>query len=409
MRFPDFLRENSSWLAAGAVMTLSTGFGQTFFISIYAPHFRAAFDLSHGQWGAIYMTATLASAVALTQAGRLADIMRARTLALAVIALFALVAVGIASVGSALMLGVLVFGLRFCGQGMLSHVALVAMGKWFRAGRARAVAVAHLGFSAAEATLPAGALLLIPLIGWRESWLIVAAALVLVSAPLILWLLRAERSPRQAAEAQGGPGLMGRHWTRVEMLRHWLFWALLPGVAAPSWVGTVIFFQIAPLTAEKGWDMLSYAALAYPAYSVATIAASFAFGVLADRRGATTLMPVFPLLWAAACLALGVAGGLGAGVAALAVAGVASGCVGIVAGALFAELYGARHLGGVKALFVAVSVLASAVGPGVSGLLLDLGVGFGDQLFGMAAYLVAAAAGFEILRRRLVAMAAAAY
>ena len=134
MSFLTFLRGNALWLGAGALMAGSTGFGQTFFISLYAGQWRDEFGLSHGDWGAIYMAATLTSAVVLTQAGRLIDVWRARTVALAVLIAFALICVGVANVTTWWMLAGLVFGLRFCGQGMLSHLAVTAMGKWFEPG-----------------------------------------------------------------------------------------------------------------------------------------------------------------------------------------------------------------------------------------------------------------------------------
>lgn len=383
-------------------MAGATGFGQTFFISLFAGVWREEFGLSHGDWGAIYMGATLLSAFVLVQAGRLVDAFRARTVALIVIGAFALVCVAVANVTSWWMLAIAVFGLRFCGQGMLSHVSVVAMGKWFKANRARAVAVATLGYSVGEAVLPVAALSVLALIGWRASWLVAAAALVFVVAPLLFWLLLKERSPRSMAAATVSPGLEERHWTRGEMLRHWGFWALMPGLLAPSWIGTVVFFQIVHVTEIKAWDILAYAALAYPAYSVVTVAASFLFGWAADQWGARGLLPIYLLGWAAGVALLGGADGLWIGVLALAIAGIGSGGVTIVHGALFAELYGTRSLGGIKAIATAIMVFASAVGPGVSGALLDAGVGFEVQCFGMAAYLVVVSIWFVFVSRRLV-------
>lgn len=398
--FAPFLIGNARWLGAGALMAGSTGFGQTFFISLYAGEWRQEFGLSHGDWGAIYMAATLTSAAVITQAGRLADYWRARTLALIILAAFALICVGIAGVTSWWMLCALVFGLRFCGQGMLSHLAVTAMARWFRANRARAVATASFGFSLGEAILPAAALTVIAAFGWRVSWLIAAAFLIMIVAPLLAWLLRRERSPKAMTEAVVSPGMDGRHWTRREMTRHWAFWALMPGLMGPSWIGTTIFFQIIHLTEIKGWAAIDYAAFAYPAYSVVTVLASFAFGWAADRTSALRLLPVYLLGWAAGAALVGGAAALWTGVLALAVAGVGSGGVTVVHGAIFAELYGTRWLGGIKAISAAVMVLASALGPGVSGALIDAGVGFETQCYAMAAYLVVVSIWFAAFARR---------
>ena len=50
----DFLTRNAPWLGAGAMLTLLSSFGQTFFISIFAGEIRADFGLSHAAWGGIY-------------------------------------------------------------------------------------------------------------------------------------------------------------------------------------------------------------------------------------------------------------------------------------------------------------------------------------------------------------------
>lgn len=404
----EFFRNNARWLSAGALMALSTGFGQTFFISIYAGVFRAEFGLSNGDWGLMYMVATLCSAAALTQTGKLSDIMRARTLAMIVIAAFVMVCIGVALAPVWWALIPLVFGLRFCGQGMLSHLAVTSMAKWFRAGRAKAVATASLGFSISEAALPALALLLIGLVGWRMSWLLAAVFLALCVAPLLWWLLKAERSPQVMSAETASPGIGNRHWTRGEMARGWLFWALLPGVIGPSWIGTTVFFQVVHLTDVKGWDIVAYAGLAYPVYSITTIIASFAFGAIADRTGVVRLLPVFLIGWALACVVLSLAGGLAGGVLALAIGGIGSGGVTVVNGALFAELYGTRWLGGIRAITAAAMVLGSAVGPGVSGVLLDAGMAFDAQLWGMAGYMGAVSVFYVWVARRASALLAQA-
>ena len=80
MGFARFLIDNARWLAAGALLTFMSGFGQTFFISIFAGEIRAEFGLSHGEWGAIYALGTTASAIVMIWAGGLADGLRARVL-----------------------------------------------------------------------------------------------------------------------------------------------------------------------------------------------------------------------------------------------------------------------------------------------------------------------------------------
>src|SRR5690606_24722764 len=148
---PNALRAELRWLSAGFLLTLSSGFGQTYFIGLFAGELKGELAITDGQFGALYTAATLASAALLTWAGKLADRFSVRALGIGVLAGFALTSLGMAAVTSAAALGFALFGLRFFGQGMLSHVAMTAMGRWFERKRGRAVAITALGFPAGEA------------------------------------------------------------------------------------------------------------------------------------------------------------------------------------------------------------------------------------------------------------------
>lgn len=379
-----FYRENFRWLGAGFGLSLASSFGQTFFISLFAGDIRAAYGLSDGDWGAIYTGATLASAALLFRLGGLADTMRLDRLAVAVLAGYAAAAVGMALSQSVAVLAVLVFALRFCGQGMMSHLAITSMGRWFRAHRGKAVAFAGLGFSAGEALLPALAVALAGIAGWRSAWLAVAAVLALVAAPALAWALSARRQPRGAAESHDATaGLGGRHWTRSEVLGHWTFWALLPGVLTAPFIGTVIFFQQVHIAAIKGWD-LGVMALGFPVYAALTIGASLTGGWLVDRVGAARLLPVYLLPLGAGVAVLAFAGSVEGWFMTLALCGLTQGTAQALWGALWPELYGTRNLGAVRSVATTAMVFSTAIGPGITGVLIDAGIDLSEQAPAMA-------------------------
>ena len=373
------------WLAAGALLAWSSSFGQTYFIALSAGHIQETFGLSHGGWGAIYTAGTLMSAVLLVQVGRLADRMRVRSLALITIAGFVAVCLAMAAVPHWALLILVVFGLRFCGQGMMSHLALTAMGRWFRGNRGRAVATASLGFSMGEALLPLAFVLVSGVIGWRLSWVVAAGCLVFFSAPLLYILLKEERSPQSVAEFEHSAGMGGRHWTRGEAMRHWLFWALMPGVLAPSFIVTAIFFYQVHLTGVKGWPLASYVAL-YPVYSIGAILANFIAGLLADRYGAARLLPAYMLPLGVGLLILGLSQSFWLAPVALVCVGISQGTSQAMLGSIWPEYFGTRYLGSIRAAAVAGTVFASAIGPGITGLLLDWKITFEVQCIGMAIY-----------------------
>ncbi|MHA1527917.1 MAG: MFS transporter [Alphaproteobacteria bacterium] len=399
-----FYRDNARWLMAGLMLALCSSFGQTFFISLFAGQIKATYGLSDGGWGSIYTVATLISAALLIQAGGLADTVPIRRLTLMVVALYAVVAAGMALNTSTLVLVALIAGLRFCGQGMMSHISVTTMGRWFHAHRGRAVAVAGLGFSLGEAVLPALVVALIGWIGWRLSWGAVAGVLVLGFAPLFIWLLNESRRPKGVAEIDLGSGMGGRHWRRREVLSHWLFWALMPGLLAPSFIGTSAFFHQVHISEVKGWD-LAIMTLGYPAYAALTVLSSLTCGWLVDRIGPVNLLPFFLLPMALGITVIAPGVFPGEGVASwhlmMALIGLTQGGAVALLGALWPELYGTRNLGAIKALATSAMVFSTALGPGITGVLIDAGIMFPGQTWGFALWCLLASGGFVAVRSRL--------
>lgn len=399
----QFARDNARWLSAGVLLTWSSSFGQTYFISLSAGHIREVFGLSHGEWGGIYTIGTIISAVTLVQVGWLADRLRVRTLAIFVLAGFIGMCLAMAVVSNWLALIAVIAGLRFCGQGMMSHLALTAMGRWFRAQRGRAVAIGSLGFALGEALLPMIFVAVSGWVGWRGSWLIAAASLAVFTLPVLLILLRRERTPRSIAATTDNAGLGGRHWTRREAVRHWLIWALLPGVLAPSFMITSLFFHQVHVTEIKGWQLASYVAV-YPLYSIVLVGCNLLAGIMIDRFGSARLLPTYLLPMAFGFALFGVVSDFWVAPVGLAIIAVSQGAAQALLGSIWPEYFGTRHLGAIRSLVVAFTVASSAIGPGITGWLIDAGVGFERQCLFMALYLVAACTLFIGVARAAEAM-----
>lgn len=388
---PTDLRSELRWLGGGFLLTLSSGFGQTYFIALFAGELKTALAITDGQFGTAYTLATLSSAALLTWAGKLADRFSARALGIGVLAAFALTSVGMASVASLWALGLALFGLRFLGQGMLTHVAMTAMGRWFNRKRGRAVAIAALGFPAGEAVLPLLAVALIGLVGWRGAWLGAAAALALISIPVLIALLRRERRPSgEPAGSDAARHTASRDWTRGEVLRSPMFYALLPGVLAAPLVITGLFFNQVTIAETKGWQLSSFAA-SFPVLAAMHVVSALAAGWLIDRFDARRLLPVLLLPLALATVTITFATSAHMLVPFMALIGLTQGASSTIQGALWPELFGIAHLGAIRSIVTAGVVFASAVAPGAIGVLLDAGIAIETQFFAMALYCFAAA------------------
>ncbi len=401
----SFIRNNFRWLLAGMLLTFSSSFGQTFFISVFAGEIQAAFGLSHGAWGGIYMVGTLASAAVMIWAGSLTDYFRVRQIGALTLALLAVACLAVAVAPSVWMLPFVVFLLRISGQGMASHTASVSMARWFVAARGRALAIAAFGYSIGEATLPIIFVLVMGFIGWRGSWGI-AAVIVLAIIPILIMLLKSERTPQSTASENHASGMADRHWTRSEVLRHKLFWFLLPTLLGPSAFGTAFFFHQVHLADIKGWEHLDLVSL-FPVYTGAAVISMALSGFAIDRFGSARLMPLFMIPVACGFALFAIADSILLAAIAVAGYGITTGINATLSSAFWAEFYGTRFIGSIKAMATAVMVLGSAIGPGLTGYLIDFGIDFDQQLLWISLYYLTAAvlAGIGIRSTRRMAIA----
>ena len=137
--YAAFAARNKRLLAFGALMTFSSSFGQTFFISLFAGEIRAEFSLSDGEFGLIYSVGTLLSAAALLATGPLIDRIDLRACACMVLFGLAAACTALSFSESAILLIGIVFLLRQFGQALPGHTAMTAMGRYFDDGRGKAV------------------------------------------------------------------------------------------------------------------------------------------------------------------------------------------------------------------------------------------------------------------------------
>lgn len=286
----DFLRGNARWLASGFLLTLFSSFGQTFFIGLSGNALRDTFHLSGGEFGGLYMLATLASAATLPWLGRTLDLMPGWKVVRFTMPVLALACVLIAVAPNVAALTFSLYLLRLFGQGMMTETAFTETGRWFTANRGRAMALITPGQQVGSAILPAAVVLLAQMSNdWRTGWFASAGLLLLIGLPMVLSLMRVERIS-QSNEAKGNKQPAARDWTRAEVLRDPCLYALLAGILAPSFIGTVIFFHQGYLIDLRGYDPLAFAT-AYTVMSVTTIAFGLLCGHLIDRIGALRLLP----------------------------------------------------------------------------------------------------------------------
>ena len=395
MGYIRFIIENPRFLAYGWLLSFGSSFGQTYFLGLFGNHVRTDFSLTHGDFGFYYSIATIIAGLAIAWIGKRVDEVDLRPYTLAVLGGLTVACVLMAVAEGIVLLFFCFLMLRLFGQGLMSHTATTSMARYYTEHRGKAMSFASLGMTAGEAILPIVVVFVIVWIGWRETWWVSAAIVVLFFMPVTRWLLKghtqrdANLRARMAADAASGTGdAGGRQWTRGEVMRHPRFYLQLPGVIAAPMLLTGLFFHQAHLIDAKGWSH-EWFATCFLGFAITKVIGALGIGPMIDRYGTIRLLPWFMPPMAVGMLVMGLSDHPMAAMIYMTLSGVAVGSgIGII-GAMWAEIYGVRHVGAIRAMVSAIMMFSTSLAPLGFGLMFDWGVSVDAIVIGCAAYTLA--------------------
>lgn len=377
-----FLRRYPAHVGFGFVLTFFSSLGQTFLISLYVPHILADLGLTNTVFGSLYAVATIGSSLLLMSLGGRIDYRPLPGYIYRTIAILSAASIGLGLVRHYLFLPLALLGLRFAGQGLMTHISQTVLGRYFEENRGKALSLSSLGFAVGEMVFPLLIALAIPLVGWRLSLAINGVVLLLVLLPALRAFPLDEfaepadyNSSRPRPNAQWG------------LLKDPVFWTFAPAIVLLSLTNTGFFFYQLVLAESRGWPAAWYS-LVFTGYAISRFSFGLAGGILVDRVGARRLFSFHLLPLILGLVLVGLVPARWAAVVFLFLAGVSLGSSSPIKSALFVELHGRMGLGGVRSVYTAFMVLGTALGPMIFGALLDAGVGFGPLLSGAALLLL---------------------
>lgn len=381
-----FLKQEWRFLAFGLLLAFWSSPGQTFVISLFGGELRQLFDLSHGEFGALYTGATLLSAAVLWKAGPLVDRLPLKKFAFQM----ALIMVGatalFATIQGPITLLIGIFAVRFMGQGMLNHISVTAMARRYEKERGRAVAIAGLGFPLGEAIFPPIIVLALGFYDWRFIWPAIAIFMAITLLPLISKLI----TPTQSQDGPGNAPLLAldadaRHWTRAQMLRDTRFYLIALTGLIQSALVTGLFFHQVHFISLKGWSF-EWWSLSFTIYALSGLLGGLISGVLVDIFSARKVVPYVLIPLACALIIFGYFENSVFAAAVMAVLGFGAGATNPALSSLWPELYGTRHLGAIRSVATVVMVFGSALGPVFMGWALDGSIPYQSIMYTSAAF-----------------------
>ena len=363
---------NKKIIIFGFIFTFFSSFGQSFFLGLFNSPIRNELGITHGQFGNIYAMATIISSVLLIWVGKKIDEYQIFYYSFFVVILLFLSSLFFSFINSIFLLAIGIFLMRFSGQGLMSHTSTTTISRFFEKSRGKALSTIWFGLSSAEFILPVFVTYFFVIYSWRTVWQGIAIIIILFLPIVIFNTIRSVKLESREKDQNPKINLKIKSWRRVEVIKDFRFYIVSLNMLAMPWVATGVFVYQSFITESKMWSIYTIPK-AFMVYSITSIITLFFSGFLVDKFTSRKLIPLMniPLLFAmlvlfyyeqeiSAFIFLGLIG-------------VSNGLANVLGSSTWAEIYGVKYIGSIKALTTALMVFSTAFGTALFGALIDRG------------------------------------
>ncbi len=361
----------------GFIFTFFSSFGQSYFLGLFNSSIRESLSITHGQFGSIYASATLCSSLLLIWVGKKIDDVNIFKFAFFVTILLSFACFFFSRVTSVFLLFIAIFLMRFSGQGMMSHTASTTISRYFTKTRGRALSISWFGLSSAEFIMPVLMVYLLTIIDWQNLWLIFSISVLIILPIASFLLIKNLNLDSREANDENIKHVEIKQWRRRDVLKDYRFYIISSNMLAMPWIFTGFAVFQSFVQTSKGWGpyVIAQSFMSYSIFSVLTL---FLSGFLIDKFTSRKLLIYMniPLLLSVSVLFF-----FDTPITAflfLGLVGISNGFANILGSSTWAELYGVKYLGSIKALTTALMVFATAFGTALFGYLIDIGFTVGD-------------------------------
>lgn len=368
--YAALIRDQWPLIAFGFLAIFFGNIGQSFFISWYGSSIKDALQLNDATYGGIYAIATMTSSVLVITFGGVVDRIRVDKLLVFFSILLTAACLLMYSVDSVIGLLIVIFLLRFCGQGFLPHIAQATVIKRAAQDKGKAISLVGSGVALGEVVLPSLLIALIALLGWRESWLFIAAAILIVFLPLVLFLVKKANLKQPYSDPNHTH--QSSDASRRHVIRDWRFWMIIPLALITPFLVTGVFIQQDFILEAKHWAP-SVLAGSFVFYGVVHWLSSVVSGNLIDKYRSRNVLILIPIPLILGLMAIANINHPAAAPIFMCLFGLAIGATNPVINTLWAEMYGVSHIGAIRSLVTGMMILSTALSPWIFGIVIDIG------------------------------------
>ena len=357
----------------GFIFTFFSSFGQSFFLGLFNSSIRDTLSITQGQFGSIYASATLLSSFLLIWVGKKIDDIDISKFAFFGSIILSFSCLFFSKISSVFLLFIAIFLMRFSGQGMMSHTATTTISRYFTISRGKALSTSWFGLSTAEFILPVLTVYLLNITTWQNIWISISL-LSLIFLPLISFILIKDLKfdSREDTKNKRFNEKNIKQWKRIEVLKDYRFYIICLNMLAMPWIATGIFVYQSFIIESKEWGAYVIAQ-SFMVYSILSVITLLASGFLIDKFSSKKLLIFMNLPLLSSTLILFYFDISLSAFVFLGLIGISNGLANVLSSSTWAEIYGVKYIGSIKALTTALMVFSTAFGTALFGFLIDKG------------------------------------
>ena len=357
----------------GFIFTFFSSFGQSFFLGLFNSSIRETLSITHGQFGSIYASATLLSSFLLIWVGKKIDDINIFKFAFYVTLLLSFSCFFFSKISSIAFLFIAVFLMRFSGQGLMSHTATTTITRYFTISRGKALSAGWFGLSTAEFILPVLMVYLLTITAWQNIWISISV-LTLIFLPITSFFLvkKLDFDTREQVDSKDSEIKEIKQWKRLEVIKDYRFYIVCLNMLAMPWIATGVFVYQSFITEAKEWGSFVIAQ-SFMVYSILSVITLLGSGFLIDKFTSRKLLIFMNIPLLISTLVLFYFDNPITSFVFLGLIGISNGLANVLGSSTWAEIYGVKFIGSIKALTTALMVFSTAFGTALFGFLIDKG------------------------------------
>jgi len=384
----------------GFIFTFFSSFGQSFFIGLFNTSIRSDLNISHGQFGSIYALATLLSSLTLIWVGKKIDDLKLINYSFLVISLLFFSSIFFSFITNISLLLVGIFLLRLSGQGLMSHTATTSISRYFDLNRGKALSVTWLGLSAAEFIMPITIVFFLSIYSWRSIWLSIGLLLVLFLPILSFLTIKKINLLSREKKITKLKRNRIKSWKRRELLLDPKFYLISLVMLALPAINTGVFVYQSFILESKDWGEFVIAK-SFMVYAILSVVTLFISGPIIDKYKSRKILQLMNIPTLFAMLILFYSDYYISSYFVLGLMGISNGLANVLGSTTWAEIYGVKYIGSIKALTTAMMVFSTAFGTAVFGLIIDYGYSIEVIAMISSAYIIIANILIIIFKRHI--------